>query len=136
MRTAPPESVIDAEITSECHPVGHDPRKMEPNELRALGHMQMTPLAALRLRCLDCCGGSADEVRKCMALTCPAWPFRTGVNPWRVPLSEIEKARRRNLLARVGKNVGKSSEPEKSRQANAGSPAAAISASEDEATPP
>jgi hypothetical protein len=108
---------------------------MEPDELRALGHVPMTPLAALRFRCIDCCGGSAEEVRKCMALTCPAWPFRMGANPWRAPLSEPEKARRRELLSRVGKIAGNSSEPEKSRRVNAGLPSAAISAPEDEATP-
>jgi hypothetical protein len=134
MRTAWPESVIDAKISSDCHPVGHDPRKMEPNELRALGHMQMTPLAALRLRCVDCCGGSAAEVRKCTALTCPAWPFRMGANPWRAALSDAEKTRRRNLLARVGKIAGKSSEPEKSPRATAALSHAAISMPEDEAT--
>jgi hypothetical protein len=114
MKTAPPEIVIGAEIRSDCHPVGRDPRKMEPDELRMLGHVPMTPLAALRLRCLDCCGGSADEVRRCMALTCPAWPFRMGANPWRAPLSDAEKDRRRDLLARVGKIAGNSSKPEKS----------------------
>jgi hypothetical protein len=78
MRTAPPESVIDAEITSECHPVGHDPRKMEPNELRALGHMQMTPLAALRLRCLDCCG----EVRPPRSESARRSPALLGLFAW------------------------------------------------------
>jgi hypothetical protein len=31
----------------------------------ALGHMRMSPLKALRLRCIDCSGGSASEVRLC-----------------------------------------------------------------------
>jgi hypothetical protein len=79
--TPPPEIVIGTEIRSDCHPVGRVPRTMKPDELRAVGHVPMAPLAALRLRCLDCCGGSADEVRKCMALTCPAWLFHMGANP-------------------------------------------------------
>ena len=50
----------------------------------------MTPAAIIRAHCLDCCGGSSDEVRKCTALDCPSWPFRIGTNPWRAPLSEAE----------------------------------------------
>ncbi len=40
-------------------------------------------LRALRLRCIDCCAGSAIEVRRCTAVECPAWPFRMGTSPWR-----------------------------------------------------
>jgi hypothetical protein len=115
-------------------PIARDPRKMKPDELRAFGHMPMTPLAALRLRCIDCCGGSVDEVRRCTACACPSWPFRIGIIPWRAPLSDAERDRRRNILARVHKTVGSSPEPEKSRRADAGLPPAAISAPDDEAT--
>jgi hypothetical protein len=60
MKTTPrPEIVIGTEIRSDCHPGGRDPRTMKPDELRAVGHVPMTPMAALRLRGLDCCGGSA-----------------------------------------------------------------------------
>ena len=47
-----------------------------------MGHRPSSPMQAIRARCLDCCAGSADEVRKCVSLTCPSWPFRTGKNPW------------------------------------------------------
>jgi hypothetical protein len=134
--TTPPEIKLGPKARAGSQSVARDPRKMKPDELRALGHEPMTPLAALRLRCLDCCGGSVDEVRKCIALTCPAWPFRMGANPWRAPLSDAEKARRRNLLAQVGKIARNSSEPEKSRLADAGLPPAAISAPEDEGAAP
>ena len=46
-------------------------------------HREANPLKALRLRCLDCCCGSASEVRKCTAVACPSWPFRMGTNPFR-----------------------------------------------------
>jgi hypothetical protein len=126
---------VGIELGPEGHAIGRDPRKMAPDDLRALGHAPMSPTAAIRAHCLDCCGGS-DEVRKCAATRCPSWPFRTGVNPWRAPLSDAEKARRRNLLARAGKIAENSSKPEKSRQPNAGLPPAAISAPGDEATAP
>jgi hypothetical protein len=129
-----PEIADGTELGPEGQTVGRDPRKMAPDDLRALGHAPMSPTAAIRAHCLDCCGGSSDEVRKCMALACPAWPFRMGANPWRAPLSDAEKARRRHLLARVGKIAGNSSEIEKSRLAAAGSPPADICAPEDETT--
>jgi hypothetical protein len=119
---------LGTEAGFDGHRIGRDPRKMSQGELRALGHVPMSPLSALRMRCLDCCAGSADEVRKCMSVTCPAWPYRMGVSPWRAPLSEAEKVRRRQILARVGKMAGNSSEPEKSRRPDGASPTAAISA--------
>lgn len=33
---------------------------------------------AIRLKCLDCCGGQKPEVRKCPAESCPLWRFRMG----------------------------------------------------------
>jgi hypothetical protein len=125
--------LIGMEVGSDGHPTGSDPRGMSQRELRTFGHEPMTPLAALRLRCLDCCGGSSYEVRSCVAVTCPAWPFRLGKSPWRTPLGEPEKARRRELLSRVGKIAGNSSKAEKSRRASAGLLPAAIAAPEDEA---
>ena len=102
--TTPPEIAIGTGIRSDCRPIARDPLKMKPDELRGPGHEPMTPLAAIRAHCLGCCGGSSGEVRKCTAARCPSWPFRTGVNPWRAPLSDAEKARRRNLLAKFGKD--------------------------------
>ena len=32
---------------------------------------------AIRLKCLDCCGNSA-EVRRCPATNCPLWRYRMG----------------------------------------------------------
>jgi hypothetical protein len=80
------------------HDIGRDPRRMTANELAALGHKRMSPLRALRLRCIDCSGNSAPEVRLCTAVTCPAWPFRMGANPWRAPASEAKRERARALL--------------------------------------
>ena len=40
-----------------------------------------SPLKAIRLKCLDCCGGEAKEVRKCEIQTCSLWPNRMGRNP-------------------------------------------------------
>ena len=37
-----------------------------------------SPLQAIRIECLDCCNGSAKEVRLCPAYACPLWPWRMG----------------------------------------------------------
>ena len=79
--------------------VGRDPDQMTAEELIALGHSAMSPLKALRLRCIDCCAGSSLEVRLCTAVSCPAWPFRLGNSPWRPPASEAQRAWGRRLAA-------------------------------------
>ena len=43
----------------------------------------MTPLKAIRLKCIDCCGGQQYEVRLCPATACPLWAYRFGHNPAR-----------------------------------------------------
>jgi hypothetical protein len=75
--------------------VGRDPRQMGKEELESLGHRDMSPMRALRLRCLDCCGGNDAEVRFCTARKCPSWPFRMGASPWRK--FKLTDAQRENL---------------------------------------
>lgn len=38
----------------------------------------MTPMRAIRARCLDCCAGQANEVRLCPVKRCPLWGYRSG----------------------------------------------------------
>lgn len=33
---------------------------------------------AIRLKCLDCCGGNNAEVRRCPVTCCPLWRYRMG----------------------------------------------------------
>ena len=55
-------------------PVGRDPRTMTQDELRAMGHEPTSLIAIIRVKCLDCCAGSPNEVRLCVAMACPAGP--------------------------------------------------------------
>ncbi len=71
--------------------VGRDPRQVSRDELIAAGHQPMSPLKALRARCIDCCADQPGEVRLCTAVTCPSWPYRMGANPWR----EVSEGRRK-----------------------------------------
>ena len=41
----------------------------------------LTPLKAIRAKCLDCCCGQVAEVKLCPAEDCPIWPYRMGHNP-------------------------------------------------------
>ena len=80
--------------------VGRDPDQMTAEELIVLGHNPMSPLKALRLRCIDCYGGCLKSVRGCTSKDCPSWPFRMGRNPWRAPVSEERRQLGRELAAR------------------------------------
>jgi hypothetical protein len=46
------------------------------------GHKPMSPMQAIRRKCLDCSGGQIVEVRLCEAVTCSLWPFRAGRHPY------------------------------------------------------
>ncbi|WP_425067762.1 hypothetical protein [Reyranella sp.] len=91
------------------HGVGRDLRGMTAEELTALGHVRMSAQQALRLRCIDCSGASAAEVRLCIHVQCPAWPLRMGRSPWRAPPSEAQLAQVRTLAAR--RAVGAANQP-------------------------
>lgn len=45
--------------------------------------MTVTPMKAIRAKCLDCCCGSAHEVKLCTGKNCSLYPFRFGKNPYR-----------------------------------------------------
>jgi hypothetical protein len=82
--------------------VGKDPRKLSPaNLLLCIG--AKSPLKAIRERCLDCCVFSASEVRKCVSVDCPSWPFRMGTNPFRAKrvLSDEQRAEASERLNRA-----------------------------------
>jgi len=62
--------------------VGRIPTEVHSDSL-SLKFRAHNPLKAIRAKCLDCCGGNAAEIRKCVAVECDLWPFRMGTNPFR-----------------------------------------------------
>lgn len=70
--------------------------------------MNMTPMRAIRAKCLDCCGGIRDEVKRCTAIKCPLHAFRSGKNPNRqlraVTDEQRQQMRERALNMRRAKN--------------------------------
>ena len=43
---------------------------------------RISPMKAIRLKCLDCSCGSSNEVKLCTVSRCPLYPFREGHNPY------------------------------------------------------
>jgi len=41
----------------------------------------LSPLKAIRAKCLDCVAEQPQEVRLCPCESCPIWPYRMGHNP-------------------------------------------------------
>lgn len=86
----PTQSLLEAATApaDAPHLIGKDPRTLSPDDLTDAGVPLRLAKAAIRAKCLDCCGENAAEVRKCVSVSCPLWPFRmTGSLP-----SAIKKA--------------------------------------------
>lgn len=66
------------------------------------------PVKAIRLKCLDCSGGSSGEVEKCPIADCALYPFRFGKNPFRTVVKrELSDEERLIIRERFMKNVHK-----------------------------
>lgn len=74
---------------------------------------KLTPMKAIRLKCLDCSNGSSNEVKLCPITRCPLYPFRLGKNPNIKPkefteeeLEELRRRGRENRARQLAANVG------------------------------
>lgn len=66
---------------------------------------QLTPIKAIRAKCLDCCFDSNNEVKYCTVTQCSLWPYRLGRNPYRKEMTQEEKERAvANLRKRAPEN--------------------------------
>lgn len=52
--------------------------------------MNISPLKAIRKKCLDCCLSSVKEVKLCPCDDCPLYPFRFGKNPNRSGIGNVQ----------------------------------------------
>lgn len=55
--------------------------------------MKLTPLKAIRKKCVDCSGYSVKEVRECVMPDCSLYPYRMGNNPSRKGQGRIKNIR-------------------------------------------
>lgn len=59
----------------------------------------MTPIKAIRAKCLDCCCGSFQEVRLCTVQNCPLYPYRFGKRPRTNKVPETQEILKSTQLA-------------------------------------
>lgn len=74
---------------------------------------RITPIKAIRAKCLDCCCGSSNEVKLCSIERCALWPYRTGRDPYRAKREYTDEQRekmRERLIQNCLQNVGDKSE--------------------------
>ena len=64
--------------------------------------MKLTPLKAIRKKCLDCSNDSKLEARECPIIDCPLYVYRLGKNPARSGLGNTKAV----LVAKPELNEG------------------------------
>jgi hypothetical protein len=74
---------VGCELSHEGQPIGRDPRLINNEDFREIGHVATPILSVIRAKCLDCCCYQPSEIRKCTATGCALWPYRMGTNPFR-----------------------------------------------------
>lgn len=68
--------------------------------------MNRSPMKAIRAFCLECCGGSSNEVKLCVSKNCALYPFRFGKNP-NIKLTDEQKAQKAEILKKARLAQGK-----------------------------
>lgn len=71
----------------------------------------MTPIRAIRAKCIDCSGDNVAEVRACALADCPLHPYRMGRNPNRKG-REMTDAERAACVERLAKARAKAARKE------------------------
>ena len=71
-----------------------------------MNETNLTPIKAIKAKCLDCCCGDRAMVKECPSKDCPLWAFRLGKNPNRsrnMTDEQRDAARKRLANARVAR---------------------------------
>lgn len=74
------------------------PRRKTMNK----NYQTLTPMRAIRAKCLDCCCNNHTEVKFCPSTDCPLYRFRSGHNPDR-PKRVLSEEKRAVLAERMRK---------------------------------
>ena len=61
----------------------------------------VSPLKAIRAKCIDCSGGQLKEVKECIITDCPLYPFRMGTNPNREGVGGKRTLKRKKANSRA-----------------------------------
>ena len=60
----------------------------------------MTPMKAIRAKCLDCCG-NVNAVNQCPVPQCSLYPYRLGRNPKKPEYTEEQRAAMRERMQQL-----------------------------------
>lgn len=63
--------------------------------------MNITPIKAIRAKCLDCTAGQVKEVRLCTVKKCALYPYRMGHRP-KTEIDTATDSNEQNAFATVG----------------------------------
>ena len=92
-------------------PIPNTKRRRQHGETanKILGGKQMeekrlTPIKAIRAKCLDCCCGNSNEVKLCTCTGCALYPYREGHNPF-IQKQEWTEERKAAQKARMAQNI-------------------------------
>lgn len=66
----------------------------------------LTAIKAIRAKCLDCSGGSSQEVKLCVIPECPLYPFRLGKNP-NIKRKEYTEEQRKAMAETLAERLGR-----------------------------
>jgi hypothetical protein len=70
----------------QCSPIRSYPRAFDTT-LRNTKEIPMTPIKAIRAKCMDCTGDQPKEIKLCPIEKCPLYPYRFGKRPLRDDLT-------------------------------------------------
>ena len=62
---------------------------------------KLTPLKAIRAKCIDCCNNNPKEATLCSGTDCPLHPYRLGKNPNRKGVGVHSNIRNRSVIAKM-----------------------------------
>ena len=69
-----------------------------------MGEKILTPIKAIRAKCLDCMCGQMNEVKMCPSEDCSLYPYRMGHSPKRREYTEEQRAEMGARLAKYRQN--------------------------------
>lgn len=70
-----------ARTSTNTLPSDHQVEYLHGSRLTRRRASELTPVKAIRAKCLDCSGGSPGEVAQCVIHTCPLFAYRFGKRP-------------------------------------------------------
>lgn len=74
---------------------------------------ELTPLKAIRAKCIDCSGGSVYEPAHCTVERCPLYIYREGHNPKRKGVGKVDNISIDKKSAEPTQRKGNSTDKEK-----------------------